>query len=267
MPDTKDKDYDKRIIFNTSQCLQGLCITDRYVLITSDSDGDANLGELFVFDKYRGELLLTLAMHADSHVGGITWDGKNLWICNSNNNKIERLSYNTLIQMTDKLKGQVIDSRNLTESYVINNTPSGVAYYDGKLWIVTHNILLNGCMKAYIYDENVEQLFEQATYSIPKKTQALAFGKQGKIYISSSYGRRNSSFIRCYESIEMLEKSKASYQFLIELPPSSEGIVVEEDILYVLFESAGERYLNGTDGLGRSISPIDKILRIRLDSM
>ena len=33
-------------------------------------------------------------------------------------------------------------------------------------------------------------------------------------------------------------------------------------ILYVLFESAGEKYLEGTDGKGQSLSPIDKLLMI-----
>ena len=36
--------------------------------------------------------------------------------------------------------------------------------------------------------------------------------------------------------------------------------------LYVIFESAGEKYLEGTDGKGNSPAPIDKILRINTDS-
>ena len=35
--------------------------------------------------------------------------------------------------------------------------------------------------------------------------------------------------------------------------------------LYVIFESAGEKYLEGTDGKGNSPAPIDKILRISTD--
>ena len=38
----------------------------------------------------------------------------------------------------------------------------------------------------------------------------------------------------------------------------------DEDNLYVLFESAGEKYLEGTDGKGQSLSPIDKLLIIPL---
>ena len=48
------------------------------------------------------------------------------------------------------------------------------------------------------------------------------------------------------------------------MPPCSEEIDIDEDNLYVLFESAGEKYLEGTDGKGQSLSPIDKLLIIPL---
>ena len=51
----------------------------------------------------------------------------------------------------------------------------------------------------------------------------------------------------------------------VELPPCSEELDIKDDVLYVLFESAGEKYLEGTDGKGTSLSPIDKILMISLD--
>ena len=34
-----------------------------------------------------------------------------------------------------------------------------------------------------------------------------------------------------------------------------------------MFESAGEKYLEGTDGKGTSLSPIDKILEIPVDEL
>ena len=50
----------------------------------------------------------------------------------------------------------------------------------------------------------------------------------------------------------------------IEMPPCSEGISMYQNKLYVLFESAGKKYLEGTDGHGKSISPLNKILIIDL---
>ena len=51
------------------------------------------------------------------------------------------------------------------------------------------------------------------------------------------------------------------------MPPGSEEIDFQDDALYVIFESAGEKYYEGTDGKGTSTSPIDKILQIRVDSL
>ena len=51
------------------------------------------------------------------------------------------------------------------------------------------------------------------------------------------------------------------------MPPCSEEIDCYNDTLYVMFESAGEKYLEGTDGKGTSLSPIDKILEIPVDEL
>ena len=51
---------------------------------------------------------------------------------------------------------------------------------------------------------------------------------------------------------------------IIEMPPCSEQLWYEEGKLYVLFESASEKYRKGTDGLGKSLCPLDRILVIDL---
>ena len=45
-----------------------------------------------------------------------------------------------------------------------------------------------------------------------------------------------------------------------------EEIDIDDGNLCVIFESAGEKYFEGTDGKGVSTSPIDKILQIDLES-
>ena len=50
------------------------------------------------------------------------------------------------------------------------------------------------------------------------------------------------------------------------MPPGSEELDSVDKRLYVIVESAGEKYLEGTDGEGNSPAPIDKILRINTDS-
>ena len=62
--------------------------------------------------------------------------------------------------------------------------------------------------------------------------------------------------------LEQMSKDLEDYTERVELPPCSEEIVYENGKLYVLFESAGKKYLEGTDGKGKSVAPINKILVI-----
>lgn len=264
MPETKNSDYENRYIFSTEQYPQGLCITEDYYLITSYSGGEENLGELMVFDKYTGEYLLTLGMDEKSHLGGIAYDGENIWVCNSYYNALERISYNAIGFWVTFGKGKVIDITNLVDVYPIDCPPSCIAYYDGSLWIATHNIWMNSNMWEYHYDRERDTLTAQSTCQIPSQVQGVTFTEEGEVYLSISYGRRNSSYIKKYSSVKSMNENPEDYELLIELPPCSEELMYDKGNLYILFESAGEKYLEGTDGLGKSICPIDKILVIDL---
>ena len=59
-----------------------------------------------------------------------------------------------------------------------------------------------------------------------------------------------------------MSRNIEEYEKEIEMPPCSEGIAIENQQLYLIFESAGEKYLEGTDGKGKCIAPLDKILII-----
>ena len=265
MPDTKEEDFLNQYIFSTAQCPQGICITDDFVFITSYSAEDECMGSFMVFDKETGEYLITLGMDMDSHLGGIACDGENVWVCNSTNNTVERISYDFIHLMATQNKGQVVDATNLVDVYKVKNRPSCITFYNGRLWVATHNVWLNSRMVAYYYDKNKDELKDLSTYHIPSQVQGIAFGENGEVYLSSSYGRKYSSYIRKYESVFAMTEKVNEPMLMIEMPPCSEEIAVHDDMLYVLFESAGEKYLEGTDGNGKSLSPLDKILLIPLD--
>ena len=264
MPKTRDADYENQYIFCTSQCLQGLCITDELVFITSDSEEQECMGELLVFDRLTGEYLVTFALDEESHLGGITWDGENIWICNSANNSIERIDYDFILKVASWKLQQIVNITNLLEMHEVKNPPSSVTYYNGSLWVVTHTVWTNSQMISYHYNDASSELELLNTYHIPEKVQGIAFDSGGEVFLSISYGRRNSSFIKHYESVYVMDYNVKDYKTLIEMPPCSEGIDILDEKIYVLFESAGEKFLEGTDGLGRSISPIDKILIIQM---
>lgn len=250
-------------VYEYDEYPQGLCMTDEYVFISSYSGEYGGLGKVKVYDKTSGEHLLSLGMDENSHLGGLTYDGKHLWVCNSSKMMLEKISYTFVKQMIAENKGQMIDVRNLMDGYRVNNIPSCVTFYDGKLWVATHSIWTNSIMINYTFREKDDVLMAEDTMRIPPKVQGVAFAEDGEVYMSTSYGRKKSSYIKKYHSVYSMINDLGDYTKQIELPPCSEEIVWEEDKLYVLFESAGRKYMEGMDGKGKSSMPLDKILVIQ----
>lgn len=267
MPTTRENDFINQYIFSESQAPQGICLTAGFVLITSYSTEDDCMGELMVMDRETGEYLITLGMDENSHLGGIAFDGDNVWVCNSHENTIERISYDFIQQMAYQNKGEVVDAREVVDEYAVKNTPSCITCYGGRLWIATHTLVVNSKMYAYYFDHSSDSLVALSSYKIPSKVQGVAFDSSGGVILSSSYGRSKSSYLYHYTSITSLATSPNRPAIKVEMPPCSEEIDIYDDQVYVMFESAGEKYLEGTDGKGQSLSPLDKILVIPLDEL
>ena len=267
MPGTKEKDFLNNLIFSPSQCPQGLCIAKDFILVTSYSEGEECPGELIVFDRKSGEYLFTLAMDPVSHLGGIAFDGENIWVCNSSEKSIERLSYDFVENMARKNSGGLINAIDVVDIYKVDNIPSCITYFRNRLWIGTHTKVFKSNLVAYHFNKEDDSLNRLSSYRIPARVQGIAFDDYGKVYLSTSYGRKSSSYLKVYRSLtEMDSKTRNPYKS-IEMPPCSEEVDIDGDTIYMIFESAGEKYFEGTDGKGSSDSPIDKILTIDIDSL
>ena len=260
MPDTKDEDVKQSHIFSSAQCPQGICLTDDYILITAYSDEANCKGELMVIDRESGTYLVTLGMDANSHLGGIAFDGENVWVCNSAEETVERISYDVISLMAAQNQGKVLDATAVVDSYEVKNTPSCITYAQGRLWIATHTKYFSSKLVAYHYDHRNEDLSVLSEYRIPAKVQGICFDEEDGVYLSTSYGRRSSSYLKVYDSIVALSAHPKTPKYRIEMPPCSEELDCADGMLYILFESAGEKYYLGTDGKGNSVSPLDRIL-------
>lgn len=267
MPSTRETDYLNNLISSESQCPQGICFTTEYVLITSYAGEKDASGSLLVFDRQNGTYLATLEMKKNSHLGGIAFDGKNVWICHSNSNTLERIPYEYIQKIASDVPGSMVDASAISDEYKIENIPSCITYYGGRLWVATHTKVFNSKMVSYNYDEKNDTLTSLSRYTIPSKVQGIAFDTDGTVYLSTSYGRTKSSYLKVYSSILAMTKEPNNPEIKIEMPPCSEEIVLQGEHIYVLFESAGERYFEGTDGNGMSTSPIDQVLEVAVSSI
>ncbi len=267
MPSTREQDYLDNLISSETQCMQGLCFTPDYILMTSYSEDTDCLGSLMVFDRESGDYLVTLGMKKKSHLGGIAYDGSNIWICHSNSRTLERIPYEYVQKIAEDAPGYCIDASALSDEYELKNTPSCITCYGGRVWVGTHTKIFGSEMLSYSYDEESDTLTAFSRYNIPSKVQGIAFDRNGQVYLSISYGRNNSSYLKVYTSLLLLTKHPDEPQVKVEMPPCSEEIAIADDNIYVVFESASRKYFEGTDGNGASSSPIDKVLEVTVASI
>ncbi len=265
MPGTRFKDYITNKLFSVDQCPQGLCVTEEHILVTSYSTGNhENYGSLYVFDRRTGDYLATLSMKKGSHLGGICYDGENLWICHSNYRTIERLDYALVKEIAKHQPGRTIELAQKHEEYRVLNSPSCITFFSGKLWIATHTRFFKSIMKSYRYSGGALEECEE--FAIPDKVQGVAFDEDGHVYLSTSFGRNKSSYIKVYRSAYDLSKQPEKPAECVEMPPCSEELAIAGDELLVLFESGAQKYMEGTDGKGKALAPLDHMVAIQLDS-
>lgn len=267
MPSTREQDYLENLIASDAQCMQGLCFTEDYILMSAYSEKNDAKGALMVFDRTDCEYKVTLGMREDSHLGGIAYDGENIWICHSSSKTLERIPYEYIQMIAEDEPKCLVDASALTDEYHLKNIPSSITCYGDRIWVATHTKILDSEMLSYSYDKENDTLTAISTYRIPSKVQGVAFDENGAVYLSTSYGRNNSSYLKVYTSLLTLTKSPNQPSAKVEMPPCAEQIAVADGNVYVIFESASKKYFEGTDGNGKSSSPIDKVLEVNVASI
>ncbi len=96
--------------------------------------------------------------------------------------------------------------------------------------------------------------------AIPEQVQGMCFSISGKMIFSTSYGRKNNSFIYVYDDVLITERvgtyeiddkeinlqacSNDLLKEAITAPPMAEGIVQGDKGQYIIFESGAEKYRN-----------------------
>lgn len=267
MPKTRESDYLNNYITEATQCMQGLCTTPDYILMTSYAESETVPGTLMIFDRETGAYLFSMTMKANSHLGGVAYDGENIWICHSETNTLERIDYGFVKRIAESGANSCVDVSGISKEYQIKNSPSCITTYGGRIWVATHTTVFDGEMVSYLYNSKTDTLSAISEYEIPKKVQGVAFDETGAVYFSTSYGRNNSSYLQAYTSLMELSENPSNPSVKIEMPPCSEEVAFENGSLLILFESASEKYFEGTDGNGKSTAPLDTLLEIEIASL
>lgn len=238
-------------------CVQGLAFTPDYLLLTAYALNAQENGGLYVYDRKTGAFLGKIPMRRGSHLGGIAYGGKNVWVCHSGERVLSRISYKALC---GAVRQRTFSVEGFEEDYPLDDEPSCLTEENGRLFAATFRDKVESRMTAYRYDENRDRLVAENVYQIPPKVQGVAFDAAGNVWFSTSYGRKNSSFLLKYKTLAELGEEGGKPETIVELPPCSEELAAQNGKLYIVFESACRKYKEGTDGRGKSRSPLDKIL-------
>lgn len=135
---TADDDLTKGYIQCNNLCPQGICFAGDYLLTTAYCMDGIHNSCIFIYNKKSGEYLKTIVLKKKSHVGGVAYDGENIWICHSDSEDLQRISYSSLKNYAIGNKG-VIQPDEL-ELQGIESKPSAVSYnpVDGYIWVAEY---------------------------------------------------------------------------------------------------------------------------------
>ena len=259
---------------NTSMVPQGMCDAGSYVLISAyDKNGKKN-SCIYVINKSTGKLVKSVYLKdSKSQVGGLAYDGKYVWIANGTDSTVSRVALSTVTKAKD---GASVSFKKYPVKTVggYDVRASFATYSNGILWVGQFDESKVTYAYGYPVSKSDDKNFKlTAKYRIKtlSKMQGMAFDKNGRLILSQSYGRNNSSKIYVYDKPKYTYKDGVYYAHLpslkqnITAPPASQNMFVGNDnLLYVLFESAADYYRNGRDGKGKANTPVDRVCPIGL---
>ena len=254
---------------------QGMCKMNDLVLISAyDSEGKAN-SVIYVLNS--DGLLATMVLPFRSHVGGLIYDGTNVWIVNGEtdykDNKTVSSDKKRVYYFTNKqVNGAVYYCHasvyksaqiNIKNQYkVLDIDAAYCTYYENKLWFGTFNSEETGMVYAYDIEYNSNNrptLTKVGDLEAPRATQGMAFYRfSGKTYLifSTSYGRNedrknftNKLIVYKPTDYDSLN-SKTGYKDYhkgarlkdITIPYMSENLCMKGMLMYIVFESGAEKY-------------------------
>ena len=233
---------------------QGMCKNGNYIYVSAYDYTKADYSCFYVINASTKLLEKTIWLKdSTNHVGGITTNGDYLYItCGT---RIGIISLSTINSASNDAE--------ITPTYItIKNDANesvrcSTCVYDSTrnyLWVGQFNENEGDHAYAYTVD-GASSLTYRAKIDVPQSTQGLFF-EGGIVYYSTSYGRNNASLL--YTCTWGGDNNDFWYapQNVTEIPPTSEGIFKEGDLMYILFENASNHYMN-SDNV--PTCPVDRI--------
>ena len=240
---------------------QSITFAGNYMLVSAYDYTKKQESVIYIMNKNTRKYITTIVLPHTGHVGGITYDGTNIWITYGKNVQSFRYALITNAAVSGKT---YIELYTLLNTCKLSDTASYVTYYKGKLWAGAYNEKTKKYMYGYTIQNKtgVPTLVQTNRILMPNRTQGVAFTSGGKMLVSRSCQTKKgkSGFISrldVYKPTWNLSKKtikKNKRKKIVQLPPMNEGIAVSGSYTYIIFESAA---------FSECKAPVDRVMAFK----
>ncbi|MCD7825094.1 MAG: hypothetical protein LUH14_03915 [Clostridiaceae bacterium] len=230
---------------SATMCPQGITFAGSYILLTAYDTSSTENSVIYVLKKSNRKLLTTVVLPNKAHLGGIAYDGTNVWVTQAYT--VHSIPFSKIkAAVKSKQASYSIDA--FASSCVLTHKAATLTYYKSRLWVASYNELTQGYLGAYTISDKSGSptLTKQAIMRIPTKVQGIAFTSSGKLLLSRSC--QTNSKMRGFEHVldiysPNLKKLSSGTITLgkrkkrLDMPTMNEEIAISGNYLYVTYES------------------------------
>lgn len=248
--------------FNSSKMVpQSIAFAGEYLLISAYDLSGEQESVIYIMKKSTRKYITSIVLPHRGHVGGMAYDGKNIWISYGKNVQCLKFSVIDSAAKSGKAYSEVYS---FTTQIAVPDTASYVEYYKDRLWVGTYNETAKKYMYGFVIENKtgVPTLKQTNKMLMPNRTQGVGFTSDGEMIISRSCQTKpgKSGFIcrlDVYKPTWNLTKKsvkKNSKKKTVQMPPMNEGVVVSGAYTYLVFESPA---------LTECPAPVDRVVAFK----
>lgn len=250
----------------TTMVPQAVCHAGSYLLVSAyDSKGVEN-SVIYIVSKAAKSYIATIVLPSKAQVGGMAYDGENVWI--SKGKSVACFPYSFVTETVNS--GSAYKELNAYRGVCkVEKTASYLGYYKGTLWVGTFSTAASFMDGYSIANKtSMPSLSKTYTMKMPSKTQGIAFTSDGTLIVSRSNKAKESksgyvsqirTYSPSYDSVGAdgkVLKNKVIKE--TALPPKAEGVAVYGSYVYTLFSSCQSSACK---------NPVDRVLALKISKL
>lgn len=224
---------------------QGIVVAKSYFFVTAYDSQKVENSVVYVLNKDDKELVTTIILPNKTHAGGITFDGKNLWV--TQEKTLRSIPFTAIEEAIDN-EDPYIEMSAYGVEITLPQQAATVTYYKKLLWVASYDELKPGYLVSYkIAKKGTKpELTPVKTISMPTRVQGIAFSNNGRLIVSRSCQtdpkqRGYMHQLDIYKpNLKKASKgiiSLGKVRNTVAVPTMNEEIAVSGNRLYIVFES------------------------------